>query len=166
MKKTIRLLSLALATAFMAVLLTACGGTASIPASAKEFNGHHYAIYKVTDDKITWEDAELYCELKGGHMAVIESQAENDFLYQLVLASGHKSAYFGYTDRVVEGVWRWVNGSKSTYTNWHPGEPNSESSTEDYAMFYWKYEDGTWNDGNFGQGTSGDERVYICEWDY
>ena len=71
---------------------------------------------------------------------------------------GYSSAVFGYTDTVAEGEWEWSNGEVSTYSNWHSGEPNSENSGEDYAEFYYKFTDGTWNDGDF------DTRVFICEW--
>lgn len=48
-----------------------------------------------------------------------------------------------------------------TYTNWHSGEPNTDSSSENYAMFYYQYSDGTWNDGSFKEF----EKPFICEWE-
>ncbi len=95
---------------------------------------------------------------------MISSKEENDALFSYVISSGNKNAYFGYSDNQEEGNWYW-SGDNSSYTNWHKNEPNSERSNEDFAMFYWKYSDGTWNDGNFGQGTVSDNRNFICEWD-
>ena len=44
-------------------------------------------------------------------------------------------------------------------------KPNMESKNEDYAMFYYKYTDGTWNDGDFGRYTANSGKAFICEWD-
>ncbi len=135
---------------------------ADIPEDAFEFNGHKYKVYK--DVCKTWEEAEEYCKNLGGHLAVISSKEENDALYSYITSNGITNAYFGFTDNQSEGNWKWVEG-ESGYTNWHTSEPNNESNTEDYAMFYWKYSDGTWNDGNFGKSTVSDDKNFLCEWE-
>ena len=123
------------------------------------WNGHAYAVYANCD---TWEDAQAYCESIGGHLATISSDEENAFLYSYIISQGYNNAYFGLADNLEEGTWYWVNGEELSYTNWHPKEPNGESAAEDYAMFYSKYSDGTWNDGNFsGKGSD----AFICEWE-
>ena len=134
-----------------------------IPEDAAEYNGHHYYIYDIGNDI---EAAIEYCESLGGHMATITSSGENDFLYDYMLSNDLESVYFGFSDAAEEGTWIWLNGESVSYTNWHSGEPNSENDDEDYAMFYWKYDDGTWNDGDFGTGgTNGGGCAFICEWD-
>jgi hypothetical protein len=131
---------------------------------SNENTGINY--YEVFSNAATsWEDAEQYCESLGGHLATISSQEENEYVYQLMLDAGYKSAYFGMTDKDVEGTWVWVNGESGSYTNWHSGEPNHENANEDYAMFYYKFTDGTWNDGDFGGSTVNGGRTFICEWD-
>ena len=112
-----------------------------------------------------WEDAKTYCEMLGGHLATIASQEENDRLYSYIVSIGASNAYFGFSDAESEGDWKWVTDENISYVNWHSDEPNNESENEDYAMFYWKFDDGTWNDGNFGAGTVGDDTGFICEWD-
>ena len=69
-------------------------------------------------------------------------------------------AYFGYSDHFDEGNWKWITGN-SGFIYWAEYEPNSENDEEDYAMFYYKYPDGTWNDGDFCE----EKRAFICEWD-
>lgn len=134
----------------------------NIPSDALEYSGHHYQIYSDVCD--TWEKAKEYCEKLGGHLAVISSQEENDALFSYLISTGEENAYFGYSDNLEEGSWYWVC-DESSYTNWHFDEPNNENSNEDYAMFYWKFNNGTWNDGNFGKGTESDDCNFICEWD-
>jgi lysophospholipase L1-like esterase len=113
----------------------------------------------------SWEAAELYCESLGGHLATISSKKENDYIYQLMRDAGYKSAYFGMTNKDADGTWTWVNNETWSYTNWHSGEPNQQNGTENYAMFYYKFTDGTWNDGDFGGSTVNGEMNFICEWD-
>lgn len=131
------------------------------------YAGHVYDFYTLPESEwesgpITWEQAERRCEWKGGHLAVIESQAENDYLYNMMRQKGHENACFGYSDKETKGVWKWVNGAQSSYTNWHAGEPNNQNGDENYAMFYQKFDDGTWNDGD---GIIDVGCAYICEWD-
>ena len=97
-------------------------------------------------------------------MAVISDMQENQALYEYMSDSGYRNAYFGYTDEEEEGNWKWIGKEKSTFSNWHEGEPNAENENEDYAMFYYKYTDGNWNDGDFGSWTVGSEKNFICEW--
>ncbi len=135
------------------------------PSKGIEYKGHYYKIFK--DVCQSWDDAMLYCSNMGGYLATISSQEENDFLFKYMKSCGYDNAYFGFTDKDNEGVWEWVSGEDTAYTNWHEAEPNNENGNgdEDYAMFYWKFSDGTWNDGNFGNGTENDDKIFICEWD-
>lgn len=135
----------------------------NIPPDAVEFNGHWYKVIK--DDAVTdWKSALQYCVNRDGYLATITSQEENEFLYSYITGEGYSSAYFGLSDATSEGNWVWNNGEKLSYTNWHRNEPNEENSNEDYALFYYKYSDGTWNDGDFGSRTVNSEAAFICEW--
>lgn len=102
----------------------------------------------------------MFCELQGGHLATLTSKEENDYVYRLMLSENYSSAFFGLSDAETEGEWHWITGEPSNYLNWHKGEPNSENPDEDYGMFYFKFSDGTWNDGRFEAGAP-----FICEWD-
>lgn len=135
-----------------------------VPEGAGEYNGHYYYAYNL--DTITnWEEAKQYCEEMGGYLATVTSREEDEFLYAYLQNTfQYENAYFGFTDREEEGNWKWSNGEEGSYTNWHEGEPNAESAEEDFAMYYYKYPEGTWNDGDFGGGTVNSGTVFICEW--
>jgi len=133
-----------------------------IPEDALLWNDHYYAVF---DNCKSWEEAAAYCESRGGHLATIASVEENNALFSYINQVGYESAYFGLSDTATEGSWGWVTGENTDYLNWHPNEPNGESSAEDYAMFYYKFSDGTWNDGEFGSGTANGGTAFICEWD-
>lgn len=92
------------------------------------------------------------------------SKEENDFVYSYITQQGCESAYFGLSDAERAGSWEWINGEPFSYSNWHSGEPNSENSNENYALLYYKFTDGTWNDGDFGGSTVDGGNAFICEW--
>ena len=131
------------------------------------YTGHVYEFYTLPESEwesgpITWQQAERRCEWKGGHLAVIESSTENFLLYSAMKAKGYENAYFGFSDESSEGNWKWVDGTRTAYTNWHSGEPNNQDGIEHYAMFYENFQDGTWNDAD---GIIDAGCAYICEWD-
>lgn len=55
----------------------------------------------------------------------------------------------------------WDNGEVSSYTNWHAEEPNNDNLDENFAMYYFKFSDGSWNDGDFGKQTDRGNDVYL-----
>lgn len=132
-------------------------GYDGVPLDAFCYNGHRYTIFY---SESGWENAKENCEILGGHLATVTSQDENDALFQYVKSQNLSDVFFGYTDEKTEGVWEWVSGEISTYTNWGDTQPDNVDD-EDYGMFYHDEPTGRWNDGNF-RNTSG---YYICEWD-
>ena len=128
-----------------------------IPEGALVFNGHSYAV---VDGLGSWEEACAVLASMGGYPAVITSLEENNAIYAYMLELGYDCGFFGLTDIAQEGVWTWVNGEESEYRNWADGEPNAEDANENYAMFYYLYTDGTWNDGGIDPAGV----CFICEW--
>ena len=136
----------------------------NIPEDAITFNGHSYYLF----DNIfrDWDDVLAYCESRGGYPAVVEDEDENEMLYQYMLSTNRKTTFIGYTDRETEGIWRWVEGHSSDFTDWGINdegvvEPNATSREEDYAQLDANMNNGHWNDCAFGHNATS----YICEWD-
>ena len=134
---------------------------------AVTFEKHSYYIFEGNCD--SWGDAEKYCESRGGYLAVINNEKEDDFLFEYMCSTGRRAAYFGLSDLENKGDWKWVGNRKSSYTNWGVNddgqkEPNKASVDERYAEYdaYLQQGGGTWNDCGFGRDT----KAYICEWDY
>lgn len=114
--------------------------------------------YVLMSGASSWVEAEVMCRQKGGHMATISSQAENDYIYNILKKANCKDAYFGLVRH--EGKFQWVTGEPVVYTNWNPGEPNNQDNNEDCAMFYNKSQPGRWNDGHMTP-----QSIFICELD-
>ena len=138
--------------------------TNAAPASAVSWNGHSYQIFDL-DEITTWPAAKAYCESLGGYLATITSAEEDSFVYNnVVLASGYKDAYFGFTDMEEEGTWKWVTGESTDYKNFAPWEPSS-GVAENFALYYHKFSNGKWGDGDFRTDTiDNGGKAFICEW--
>ncbi|MFT9116331.1 MAG: DUF5050 domain-containing protein [Sporolactobacillus sp.] len=142
---------------------SASSSSSQIPSDAVSYNGHHYKLF---NNNVDWSTDEKYCENLGGHLATITSQGENDFLYKYIKSNNTDSAYFGGVKK--DGAWTWSDGETFSYTDWASGEPNDQSDSEAYAMFYFKYTDGTWNDGDglqISEDNGNSDCPFICEWD-
>lgn len=122
------------------------------PASEQTYQGHRYELY---DYLMTWEEANAFCQAKGGHLATIASSQENEIVANLVPKS--ESAWIGATDKDKEGTFSWATGETFSYSKWEQNEPNDYGGNEDYAEIL---SSGVWNDNS---GTA--LRPFICEYD-
>ena len=66
-------------------------------------------------------------------------------------------SWMGGSYRGHEGVWRWeTSGSRLTYTNWYPGQPDNGGGGQD-CLSMWDY------DGRWWGGSCHSRYRYICE---
>jgi len=108
--------------------------------------GHYYDVISALDG-INWTDAEAAAEAvvwqgQHGHLATIESAEENQFVFNLSLATDiwHVSTVWyvgpwlgGFQQDGAEepaGGWGWISGDPWGYTNWMPGQPDNNSPPE------------------------------------
>ena len=95
-------------------------------------NGSNFFL---SDQEFMWKEAEADARQQGGTMAIINSQAENDLIQK-----NAGIVYIGLTDEAREGTFRWVDGSRPSYTNFQADASNTENL--DYmAINPW---DGSW----------------------
>ena len=146
------------------------------PDGTLSYNGHHYYIYNDVDGD--WDEAMERCLERGGYIAVINDEDENERLYRYMIESGYDAAYFGITDRDKEGAWRYIVGDDTSFTDWGTNsrgveEPNNADDEESYAMLDSHMSNGHWNDAQFGRQVYTPEgkkyqykSAYICEWDF
>ncbi|MGV9005029.1 LamG-like jellyroll fold domain-containing protein [Flavobacterium sp.] len=156
-------------------------GSRGISFSAGAFNsfsnGHFYEY--VPANNMSWTNAKTAAAARvylnyNGYLATVTSQAENDYIQQILSAD----AWMGASDELSqinsatgtttyanqtssEGKWYWVTGPEAgtqfmtangttnvvagKYANWATGEPNNSSSNEHYGQFY-STNSAKWND--------------------
>ena len=146
-----------------------------IPENALSYNGHHYYIYN--DVKSNWETAASNCRDRGGYMAVVNDEEENETLYKYMTAMGYDQAFFGLIYSNTNDDWVYLDGDTSDFRDWGYNsegveEPNNAEGWEYHVEFDANMQDGHWNDAKFGTMTytpDGDAYknlyTYICEWD-
>lgn len=138
------------------------------------FEEHKYQYF---NDGMSWYDALAKCEEMGGHLLVISSSEEQEFINSYVkdlYEAGNMTKWNIWLGASIKnGVLCWVTDEGGNYTNWNPGEPNNMHSIEDCIMMYTQVaydgELGYWNDEsgngrNDGGGYTLDKFGYICEW--
>lgn len=128
--------------------------------------GSHYIVVK---QSLTWHEAAAACEKLGGHLAIIKSADEAEFLVKLVERERVPLAFIGCTDERKEGRWIWVDGSEVGYSFWDldAGQPNNSTGprggnmVEHYAAIN-RERKGKWWDTPARIGETGG---FVCEWD-
>ncbi|XP_055757084.1 C-type lectin domain family 4 member E-like [Salvelinus fontinalis] len=92
------------------------------------YNG---SCYYFSQDKLTWEQSQYACIRDGGHLVIIESQQEQEFIKQRVVTLGmdpyEHSPWIGLTDEKQEKVWVWMDNTalNENLKYWDSKEPNN-----------------------------------------
>ncbi|MDX1965433.1 MAG: hypothetical protein SFX18_19970 [Pirellulales bacterium] len=152
-------------------------------------NGHYYEL---VEEPQFWAEAISASMLRTpptgynpGHLATISGIAENEFLRFTYANNMRVGAWFGFTDELIEGEWRWIDNTpgiwqdpdnfahpiQTAFVNWIPGnefnpsEPNNHNGNEDYGLFSFEnaFFPGFWNDG-VGPNT-GNKFAYVVEYE-
>ena len=90
--------------------------------------------YYVVAGKWTWDQAQAYCESKGGSLACIHNQDEYNKVLAVAQGSGLKVFWLG---GYREGKkFKWVDGEDFTFTAWAPGEPNNDLGIENRMSLF------------------------------
>lgn len=93
-----------------------------------------FGRYQIISGGYTWDQAKADAESRGGHLATITSQAEQDLILSIVPSgSGGPLIWLGGSDQASEGLWRWVTNEVWGYTAWFPGRPDN-TGNQDYLL--------------------------------
>jgi gliding motility-associated-like protein len=95
------------------------------------YNGHYYYVYNTPT---SWIEGERICRKNGGYMVCIDSANENSFISNLVTSNSNRNIWIGFFRDSLTCQFRWLNCVNISYTNWRPGEPNSNPCGEPYAQ--------------------------------
>ena len=149
------------------------------------FNGHTYEFIKTAT---TWTAASANAKAVGAHLAILSSASENAAVFSNAIANdallsnapiagdggGAKYIWLGASDKVAEGVWKWVDdNSVSGYSNWGSGsfgaEPDNWDNQDAMAMGLqvWPQPSGGLGvPGQWNDVSEGNYLYSVIEWDY
>ena len=112
--------------------------------------------YHVSTDTQTWNNARTQCQAMAGDLVIINTLEENNLVKSKLPTPPPITYWNGLTRSRVDGIWRWMDGSATSFTDWGSGEPNG-AYYPNCGAFY-DVTSYLWDD----QGCSNNNR-YVCE---
>jgi hypothetical protein len=146
----------------------------ALPANAVVWsqNGHAYAVF-VSPSALSFPDARDKATALGGHLATITSQAEAQFIGDLVVATPN-AFYMGYygpwlggsqpsptPPQEPAGGWAWITSEPFAFTAWYGSEPNNDGLNENWLHILGDAYH--WND--IREDGDGSVMSYVVEWE-
>ena len=117
------------------------------------------SIYLFCEDEISWGDAYDFCTQHQFTLTSIQSQQENQLLYDQMEAYDFSDTWIGLNDLSQEGAFEWSDQSPMNYTRWGDGEPNDGGRNgEDCGIILMENRQSDWDDRSCSR-----EYSYICE---
>ena len=128
---------------WIAVLVAgACVYTQSCQPGQERFGD---SCYQLLTGEWTWEEGSQTCSDMGGSMAVPDSAAEHQFLWNMFTATRSGDLWAGCNEKVEEGHWVQAGkGQDCGYLAWGEGQPSK--SSQRCAQMDDKYAGGLLND--------------------
>ena len=91
----------------------------SIPNNAKEYKGHHYFVI---DKPVTWTEAKLDAESKGGYLVIAKDKDELDFVASTLRDAGRPRGYpegWVWVGAEYKNMrWQWLDGTSVDSNLW------------------------------------------------
>ncbi len=133
------------------------------------FNRHQYKFFK---QSLNWDAAKKFCEDRGGHLLMLETRAEHEFV-----TAAFKQAFVANKDRFGDAVscwmgakevqingqteWRWLGVDEAMgFTKWRGHHPNGVRKDRDFLTLC--IAKGDWVNT---LGNQHPDVFIICEWD-
>ncbi|XP_041669063.1 collectin-11 isoform X1 [Cheilinus undulatus] len=115
-------------------------------------------VYLLVKEEKRYADAELYCQTRGGHLAMPKDEGANAAIAGYITEAGLNRVYIGIDDRQREGVFTYADLSPmTTFSKWRRGEPNNAYDDEDCAEMV---ASGEWTDV-----ACSPTMYFVCEFD-
>src|SRR5204862_3762224 len=93
---------------------------AALDSGAAVFNGHTYRVV-ASDTVVPWTAAQAAAQSAGGHLATVNSPAEQSFLESLLTSAGAPTGAYSLGGRVTSTqplTFGWITGEPFSYTHW------------------------------------------------
>ncbi len=134
-------------------ILLPIGSTSASSQVVNPVNGNTYQRFEYAGG-LDWHNARDSAVEWGGHLATLNSAQEDTFVRQFCYPNvPYVINFFGSTDEVTEGDWRWVTGEPWAYVNWFNQDGSGDylnitaSDGWDDAQPY--YDPGVWGPTGF-----------------
>ena len=110
---------------------------------------HEDACYRLYGDQKTWAEALSFCQAKRSSLATLNSEDKTYFAFlQVIKPARLKSNVWIGLSRDLEGKFHWPDSSLMEYSNWSPGNPDSDQRTKKNCTAMNVYS-GLWEDEEF-----------------
>ena len=123
-----------------------------VPSDAEFHQSRWYRVYL---GQQTWLTASQKCEQLGGTLAVVQDKETHEFLKRL---ANQRTLWLGASNEQFGGDWKWVDGSKMTFTAWASGQPNNLQNRQHWLLLS---SSGRWMDTDHKSSSA---KGFICEW--
>ena len=138
-------------------------GTEAAPVQ-EAISGDHR--YEIVGARMTWDEANAYCESMGGHLATVTSQEEYQAIVNLAEASGRKVLWLGAV-KGSDQYFDWISGESFAFSDWLSGEPNNEGGNENCLVMFEVKGRWVWADvpSDLSPYYGADKVGFVCEYD-
>ena len=123
---------------------------------------HGKFCYYVASSASTWTNSRIFCQNLGADLAVIKSEDENRFLYNLLRKTRWVSGWIGLY-RKADHKFYWLDDrpAEGNYQKWSSGNPDNSGGREDCVhLLVGNNQDEKWNDLTCSRS----DPVAICQW--
>lgn len=93
------------------------------------------SLYYYIPGSFTWDQARADAEIRGGHLATISSEAENEIIIQVSDTLTWIGGFQPPGSAEPSGGWQWVTGEPFELTRWRNGAPDNAGSGQAYLVF-------------------------------
>ncbi|KAI8480767.1 hypothetical protein Bbelb_415090 [Branchiostoma belcheri] len=105
------------------------------PQCQLSWNEDNNYCYKLIRDPVSWSEADRGCRRLDAHLASVLDYQESRFITRLISDVDNRLVWLGLRREAPSSpdgrwMWMWTDGSRCSYTNWVPGEPNNDPMAE------------------------------------